>query len=506
MAIIKPLQSITLKNEGGEDIKYDVLTRAEVSGILAAIGATTESTTSGNPLTLTSVESLKAVKEKGATAQESTTGKNLFDTEAMVAGILNASGVVDVQGVTIGAKTKASITWTSSSTWRGVTSDFIPVTAGGHYYLSLTETVSYVIYAWYDANKTFISRATYNGSSMQSVTAPNNAAFVRYTLQQSTADTFTYHNIQLESGSTATTYEPYTGGAPAPSPSYPYPIIPLAGYDKKIVLDGTESWVYASATDLCYSNNAIADGSSADIISDSLVTVIGSSSTKAIAYAVNNHRVIAYGMSAYGVTSANEWKAYLAAHPLTVWYRSTSYDPMADQYYAVGADATNGYIGVVTEEKIAPLYNGDYVDFVSGVVHREKAKTTLSTGVTWTWDTSNVLGYTSVTGAILTDGTTQYNAYAYSNVGKPVSWANRVSGDGWKTFIRYGTSYVCLKSPDITTAADFNAAINGVPITVVYQLASPTNASVDLTEDLSALYGSITLNGNGTMDVTYRHG
>ena len=138
-------------------------------------------------------------------------GKNLLNTEAMVAGILNTSGVVDVQGVTIGAKTKASITWTSSSTWRGVTSDFIPVTAGGHYYLSLIETVSYVIYAWYDANKTFISRASYNGSSMQSVTAPNNAAFVRYTLQQSTAGTFTYHNIQLESGSTATTYEPYNG-------------------------------------------------------------------------------------------------------------------------------------------------------------------------------------------------------------------------------------------------------------------------------------------------------
>ena len=36
--------------------------------------------------------------------------------------------------------------------------------------------------------------------------------------------TATYKNIQLESGSQATSYEPYTGGAPAPSPSYPMPI------------------------------------------------------------------------------------------------------------------------------------------------------------------------------------------------------------------------------------------------------------------------------------------
>jgi hypothetical protein len=37
------------------------------------------------------------------------------------------------------------------------------------------------------------------------------------------------NNIQIESGSTATTYEPYTGGIPAPNPSYPQDIHTISG-------------------------------------------------------------------------------------------------------------------------------------------------------------------------------------------------------------------------------------------------------------------------------------
>ena len=39
----------------------------------------------------------------------------------------------------------------------------------------------------------------------------------------------TWKNIQLESGSTVGDYEPYTGGIPAPNPSYPYPINKATG-------------------------------------------------------------------------------------------------------------------------------------------------------------------------------------------------------------------------------------------------------------------------------------
>lgn len=138
-------------------------------------------------------------------------GKNLLDTNDMVAGILNPSGAVDVQNVTIQSKGNGSVAWVSTGTWRGVTTGFIDVRGNNVYCISLAETVSYVLYAWYDRNKSFISRASYSGSNMQSVTAPDNAFYVRFTFQQSATGTYTYTNIQLELGSTATAYEPYQG-------------------------------------------------------------------------------------------------------------------------------------------------------------------------------------------------------------------------------------------------------------------------------------------------------
>ena len=141
-------------------------------------------------------------------------GKNKCDTEAMVAGVLDNSGLISAANVSVTAKTANSISWTGSATWKGVSTDFIPVTAGDSLFISLTETVSYVIYAWYDSSKAFISKASYNGGSLQSITVPNGASYVRYTLQESAAGSYTYHNIQVEKGSTATAYAPYSNICP----------------------------------------------------------------------------------------------------------------------------------------------------------------------------------------------------------------------------------------------------------------------------------------------------
>lgn len=48
-------------------------------------------------------------------------------------------------------------------------------------------------------------------------------------------------DAQLESGSPATSYEPYTGGIPAPSPSYPTPINVVTGTQTITITDGTNT-------------------------------------------------------------------------------------------------------------------------------------------------------------------------------------------------------------------------------------------------------------------------
>lgn len=144
-------------------------------------------------------------------AKVTRTGKNLLDANGFVGGVLDANGILSTQNVTINSKGDGKVDWTSTITWRGVTSGYIEVRGGHAYRLSLAETPSYVLYAWYAKDKSFISRNTHGGDKFVSVTAPDGAMYLRITIQQSVDGTFSYNNIQLELGSTATDYEPYSG-------------------------------------------------------------------------------------------------------------------------------------------------------------------------------------------------------------------------------------------------------------------------------------------------------
>lgn len=144
-------------------------------------------------------------------AKVTRTGKNLLNTLTMVAGIIGADGIVDDYATTITDQTADSITWTQTTNWRAVSSDYISVKAGTTYFISLQETVSFVVIAWYDSAKALISRDSYSGGSLVGKTAPTGAAYVRYSLQYGTAGTYTCHNIMLNIGSSALTYERFSG-------------------------------------------------------------------------------------------------------------------------------------------------------------------------------------------------------------------------------------------------------------------------------------------------------
>ena len=61
-------------------------------------------------------------------------------------------------------------------------------------------------------------------------------------------------NIQIEAGSTATSFEPYVGGIPAPNPEYPQDVHVVTGEQTVTVSDGTNSQSYTidlGTTELC---------------------------------------------------------------------------------------------------------------------------------------------------------------------------------------------------------------------------------------------------------------
>ena len=146
----------------------------------------------------------------GKTEQISMTGKNLIDYKKIVVGLLN---FVD-------------------GTFSGIyhtyfTTDFIEIESGD-YVISHNSNVGIQSYALYDINnKTYVS-----GKAGNNKVNVLNKCLIRISfntkpetdVSSNPIDYAKKCNIQLENGTTVTTYEPYTGNKPSPSPEYPQEI------------------------------------------------------------------------------------------------------------------------------------------------------------------------------------------------------------------------------------------------------------------------------------------
>ena len=86
------------------------------------------------------------------------------------------------------------------------TKDFIPVESNQSYTLScILPSSNWLIFYFYDENKAFInSKANNSSTGIYTRTTPSNCKYIRIVVASKSAT-----NIQLEQGSTATTYEPY---------------------------------------------------------------------------------------------------------------------------------------------------------------------------------------------------------------------------------------------------------------------------------------------------------
>jgi hypothetical protein len=123
------------------------------------------------------------------------TGKNLFDGYTKGYGVNSSTGAI----------------FTNNN---GAISGYIPIKPNTAFYVSgLTDTIHSFI-AYYKADKTYISRTNGSNRTYVSATTPNECYFV-IVYQYANNDVGTIDDVdnlqtQLEVGSTATTYEPYT--------------------------------------------------------------------------------------------------------------------------------------------------------------------------------------------------------------------------------------------------------------------------------------------------------
>lgn len=186
-----------------------------------------EISASGNPVTLSGTladNPLKDCKIYGWSKQETTKGKNLFDFSKLVSDDVNVMDY-EKQTITVPAKT-------NNTGYNQTLRDLCPGITPGAYVFSMKRsnpesgTGSYFL----EAMKDFPMDTPIE---LTDELLDNHIAW--YNNPDSEVENV-ISEIQVEKGTEATAYEPYTGGQPSPSPEHPQEI-ESAGSDGKINLE-----------------------------------------------------------------------------------------------------------------------------------------------------------------------------------------------------------------------------------------------------------------------------
>ena len=170
----------------------------------------TESTASGKSISVSdAVEApLADFKLKGETSQQTYTGKNLFNNDTATDAYIQSNGAV-----------------TSNTVWRA--SQLIKVNPNTSYiWHGEAYGTKQVVWAGYNSSSAFVSGqyAQVNGVTSLVITTGASTEYLRVGYRSDGM-----RNMQLELGSTATSYEPYVGGIPAPNPDYPQAVRTVTG-------------------------------------------------------------------------------------------------------------------------------------------------------------------------------------------------------------------------------------------------------------------------------------
>lgn len=150
----------------------------------------------------------KDVKMYGDTSQTTYTGKNLFNDATALNSYIQSNGSV-----------------TPNDVWRA--SQLIKVKPNTSYiWHGEVYGANQVVWAGYNTSSAFVSGqyAQVNGASSLVITTGASTEYLRVGYRSDGM-----RNMQLELGSTATSFEPYVGGVPAPNPDYPQAVQTVTG-------------------------------------------------------------------------------------------------------------------------------------------------------------------------------------------------------------------------------------------------------------------------------------
>lgn len=182
-------------------------------------------------------------KYAGDTFQQTYSGKNQISLTPYYTGgsVYNQSAGHEFPNttsadVTITNQDSISLSFSSTSGLQGVLLVSQSLTVGQTYTisgsLSVSDSAPRGTYYTLDSTHKVVRNVAYStiGNISRTITIESGETYIAYGARANTGSyTATISNLQLEAGSTATSYEPFTGGQPSPSPDYPQEIQTVTG-------------------------------------------------------------------------------------------------------------------------------------------------------------------------------------------------------------------------------------------------------------------------------------
>ena len=229
------------KGEDGKNFEPTIVSELPTTGDESKLYLTpkahTTQTATGNPITISLGEDagqITSAQLDGDTYQQSYTGKNLWSATTLVNGYYKfADGSLATRNTNYVTSTEK-----------------IDVTAGESYHISADKGTGVAGSGCvFFNNDTFVSSSVNpSGSNFTVPEGANKMAFNFFNSAGLSPSEVTH--IQLEAGSTATSYEPYVGGVPSPNPDYPQAIQTVTG-TQTVSINGTDYPIDLGSIELC---------------------------------------------------------------------------------------------------------------------------------------------------------------------------------------------------------------------------------------------------------------
>ena len=382
----------------------------------------------------------------------------------------------------------------------GAISDYIPVTAETAYYISGLTNSLHSFLSYYQADKTYISRSTGSNRSSLSFTTPALCAYVVVYQYIGSGDTGTLDDLdnlqtQLELGSSATAWEPYSNVCPIT----PYSQMTILQQGYNFFNEDVEIGGINDTTGLPNSEtNKIRSRTFFNIKGGLTYYVVAPQNIRVLFYTANetfisetanikNNTFTAptnaskakiRGTVDYGTTYNNDISINYPSN-ITKYHAFKTKSPIVDAFGRSVYGGSRASDGTLTDDMNIDTMSSTYLSGLD----------------------SNYIGYEATTAYFGGHPSIWVRNWHYADASprktggiKAVSNAFIISMHNTSIFSSQYRIYFDVYGPGISSVSDFISAVqrmeqDNTPLTICYEIASPTEYALDPLPEINSYYG-----------------